>query len=296
MRRRLSFGLIAALLLSGGLHGSAQPLPPQGFLGRFVWRDDADRFGGFSAIEITDRGTAFVAVSDRGAFVRGRIQRRDGQITGITADKITRLQGEDGAPLPPARADSEGLAVAADGTIYVSFEGAARVSHYRVLDGPAQDLPDHPDFARQKPNAAFEAVAIGPDGAVYTLPERSGGLTRPFPVYRYRDGVWDTRLKVPRSNGFLPVAADIGPDRRLYLLERQFSGLAGFASRLRRFDLGPDALTAETILLETSTGLHDNLEGLSIWQDAGGLRATMISDDNFNLLQVTELVEYRLPD
>jgi hypothetical protein len=89
----------------------------------------------------------------------------------------------------------------------------------------------------------------------------------------------------------------VGPDGRFYVLERDFRGLAGFASRLRRFDFGDNALTNEVTLIETPTGLHDNLEGLSIWRDENGrLTATMIADNNFSFLLPNQIVEYRLPD
>jgi hypothetical protein len=35
---------------------------------------------------------------------------------------------------------------------------------------------------------------------------------------------------------------------------------------------------------------------VAIWADDQGLRATMISDDNFRFFQQTEIVDYRLPD
>lgn len=39
--------------------------------------------------------------------------------------------------------------------------------------------------------------------------------------------------------------------------------------------------------------MHDNLEGISVWQDPDGrIRLTMISDDNFMVFQRTEIVEY----
>ena len=76
------------------------------------------------------------------------------------------------------------------------------------------------------------------------------------------------------------------------LLERDFTGL-GFRSRLRR--VNPDGSGEET-LLTTSTGTHDNLEGLDVWADGEGLRATMISDDNRYFFQETQFVDYRLPD
>jgi len=104
------------------------------------------------------------------------------------------------------------------------------------------------------------------------------------------------RLALPRIGVFRPVAADFGPDGRFYLLERRFHGPGGFSSRLRRFDLGPKGFSSGQVLLQTKAGRHDNLEGLSIWRGPDGLRATMISDDNFLFMQVTEIVEYRLPD
>ena len=41
---------------------------------------------------------------------------------------------------------------------------------------------------------------------------------------------------------------------------------------------------------------HDNLEGLAVTRAATGqIRLTMISDDNFNPFQRSEIVEYLLP-
>ena len=50
------------------------------------------------------------------------------------------------------------------------------------------------------------------------------------------------------------------------------------------------------MLLESRPLQYDNLEGISVWQDAQGIRLTLISDDNFGLLQRTELVEYRVTE
>ena len=64
---------------------------------------------------------------------------------------------------------------------------------------------------------------------------------------------------------------------------------------MRSFALGEGGLTDERVEMESATGQHDNLEGLSVWRDgAGVIRLTMISDDNFSFFQTTEIVEYRL--
>ncbi len=91
------------------------------------------------------------------------------------------------------------------------------------------------------------------------------------------------------------AGADFGPDGRLYVLERDFSWMGGFASRIRRFTLGPDGFDAGETLLETGMGSTDNFEGISVWRDAdGGTRITLIADDNFFALQSTAIAEYRL--
>ena len=297
MQRRAFLALTAGVGLLAGLQGSASPVPPAGLLSDVVWTMDDPRFGGFSAIEVQPDGLGFVALSDKGAVARGRFTRDgEGRITKITGGPMIRLKGQGEDPLRPGRTDSEGLAIAPDGTTYVSFEGPARVLRYATLEGPAENLPSPPDFERMQRNSALEALAIGPDGTLYTLPERSGGEKQPFPVYRYRKGKWDKDLSIPRSGGYLAVAADIGPDGRFYLLERQFRGLAGFSTRLRRFDLGT-RLTGETTLLQTPVGLHANLEGMSVWRDRKGrLTATLIADDGFSFLFATRIIEYRLPD
>jgi hypothetical protein len=298
MRRRSSLTLIAGGLIAAAYGGSATPAP-QGLIGSFRWQMDDALFGGFSGIALAPDGLRFTALSDRGAYTTGRILRDGaGRITDVAATPLRRLRGAGPGPLAADRADSEGLAIARDGTVYISFEGrgAARVLRYASIDGPAENLPVPEAFKRMQLNSALESLAIAADGTLYTVPERSGGSEVPFPVWRYRHGAWDQPFAIPRRGTFLAVSADIGPDGRFYLLERDLRGIAGFASRLRRFRVTDKALLDETVLIETPAGLHDNLEGLSVWRGAGGLVATMISDDNFRFFQTTEIVEYRLPD
>ena len=180
--------------------------------------------------------------------------------------------------------------------LHISFEGQHVIRRYGRIDGPSEVLKMPREVLRLQNNSALEALAIDRDGALYTMPERSGRLDRPFPVWRRSpDGVWDARLEISRSEGFLIVGADFGPDGRLYVLERYFNGVSGFATRVRSFEVSADALLDEQVLLVTTTGTHDNLEGISVWRNAAGnIRVTMIADDNFRFFQKTEFVEYRL--
>ena len=263
------------------------------YIGTYQWHMDDARFGGFSAIEMTDDGAGFVAISDRGAMLTATVERTGDTINGISAGPVHRLRDMDGQPLSGKETDSEGLAIGPDGRLYVSFEG--EFDGVRIFDPTGTALSGRitdDRFLALQANSSLEALARGPDGALYAIPERSGRADAPFPVYRWRDGVWDQPFTVPRRGAFLMSGADIGPDGRLYLLERDFVGI-GFRSRVRRFDLDGGN---ETLLLQTAIGTHDNLEGISVWADARGLRMTLISDDNFRRFQRTEIVEYRIGD
>lgn len=289
---------IAALLLAGacgrdgsGGSGSAQ------FLAAHEWTGEADWFGGFSGLHVFPGGARALVLNDRAGLVEVYLSR-DGQ------DRIARaeprrhwgLHSSTGKALTGWIADSEGLAVDPGGALYVSFEGVHRVARFDAPDAPAQ-VQNAPQVFRGLPgNGSLEALAIDRRGRLYAIPESGRDSAGRIPVWRGTAGRWQVAFTLPARGRFLPVGADIGPDGRLYLLERSLTVL-GFRSRLRRWALTDAGAEAEETLLTTAAGTHDNLEGLSVWRDAGGaLRATMISDDNFLKIQRTELVEYRLQD
>lgn len=254
---------------------------------RFTWTNADDRFGGLPGLDMSDDGTSFTAIGDRGVFVTGQIIRdANGDISGITHTEVKPLLPPLGSKTP----DSEGIASGAEGNIYVSVEAKHRILAFDSIDGRPRALPRHQDFASMQSNSSLEALAIDAEGTLYTLPERSGRATRPFPVYRFKDGDWDIPFSIPRRGNFLITGADIGPDRRLYIQERHFTG-RGFQSRVRRFDMSGGL---EVTLIETPNGTHDNLEGISVWASSTGLRMTLVSDDNFRFFQQTELVEYAI--
>lgn len=276
-------------LLCWGQSGAAEAT----LVGRYTWEEAHKHFGGVSGIEVSADGLSLTAVSDRGLFLEADIARKDGAIDAVTLNEIRFIRNGDGTKMDPGYGDSEGIAIAQDGAIYVSFEGMARVPSFADTSANESTSPPHPDFGEMQFNASLEALAIDRNGHLYTLPERSGRAGWPFPVYRNRHDVWDIAFDIPRRGTFLPVGADIGPDDQFYLLERDYTGL-GFRSRVRRFDLDGNN---ETEILKTTSGTHDNLEGLSVWQDdTGAFRMLMIADDNYKFFQKTEIVEYRLTD
>lgn len=298
MRKRAYLALTAAALMGMGLGSSASAPPNSDLVSVYRWQEEGDHFGGFSGIEVAADGLGFAALSDRGRYLTGRFQRdASGAIIGVTTSDLQILHGKGQSPLGASRNDSEALRFGPDGSAYISFEGAARVLHYARLDGPAENLPTPKEFRAFHPNKALEAMAIDSAGTIYTMPEQAERLGGAFPVWRFRDGAWSVAFSLPPDQSFLPVDADFGPDGRLYILERQFRGLFGFASRVRALTLKDDRIIADDQVFTTPVGAYDNLEGLSVWRDAAGqIRLTMVSDDNFSYLQQTQIVEFRLPD
>lgn len=282
----LHFVVSATLLLVSGASGADVSL-----VGRYTLPAEGKTYGGLSAIHISDDGSHMIAVSDRGTITQGDIVRdQSGQIVDVIVDapvKITPFPHETRASL----LDSEGIAVAPDGTFYISFEGFTRVGKFTEVGAPEEVVPITPEFSGMQSNAALEALAIDSEGRLYALPERTGRYDRPFPVYRFDGTRWSQPFAIPRTESFLVVGADFGPDGLLYLLERDFSGI-GFLTRVRRVDF--DAATSETIL-QTGLGVHGNMEGISVWQNAAGETImTLIADDNFRGFLNNEIAEYRV--
>jgi hypothetical protein len=307
-----SRGRLSAACLLFFTASCAPQEPEANFVGR-IELPHSGGLNGLSGLEVSGDGTSLLAVSDQGWFVTGRIDRAGGIPVAFSAEgPPVRMRNDHGQKVPQNQEDAEGIAIAPDGQIFVSYEVFHRVRTWVDITAKATWMTDLIDVARLGSNTGFEAVAYGPDNAVYLFPEdlttEAGipvyrlempapiGTEAGRPIYRYRDARWTQPFSLPRRGAwFHPVGADFGPDGRLYLLERAFYPPIGFRSRIRRFDVGPEGVTHESVLLATPLGRHGNLEGLSVWRDgAGAIRLTMISDDNGLALQRNEIVEYRV--
>ena len=284
---------IALSLLGATWLLPAQAAPSLRLDASIVMQMDDARFGGFSSIEVAADGMSFMATSDRGTLLRGDIQRENGRLVGVENLRLTDIVDTKGVALTGYHVDAEGLAVSGAGEVFMSFEANHRVMEQRDADAVPVFVPKHPDFRTLINNAGLEALAIDDAGGLYAIPERSGALERPFPVYHFVDGVWDKEWSLPRSDDFLMSGADIFAGK-LYVLERKFESIWGFASRVRRFELGAE--TGETLLV-SEAGTFDNLEGIALWQPEGGApRVLLIADDNFIFLQKNQLVEMVLEE
>jgi hypothetical protein len=89
------------------------------------------------------------------------------------------------------------------------------------------------------------------------------------------------------------------PSGELLVLERKFSWLSGIGIRIRRIALDtlePGAVVDGPSIFEADLGNEvDNMEGIDAHVTGeGDTVLTMVSDDNFSMLQRTLLLQFRL--
>ena len=283
-----SLSLIAMLWPASG---SAEALEPVG-----IFEIETESIKGVSGLEVSDDGSSYIAVSDRGWWITGRFERRGGNIMRATLDRIEPIIGQDGFPVAARRvgdwSDAEGLAIAPDGTAWVSFERWAHVWRFDQVFGTAEWIKDHPTFYDHADNWQLEAAAIAPDGTVYVFSEKP--LIDGFPVYRLNEeNRWVIDGYLPEQDVFAIVGADFDADGVLYLLERKLVVGLWWQNRIRRVRLDG---TEDVILWTGERGEYENLEGISVWEGADGLRLTLVSDNNDDYNTPTQFVEFRLTE
>lgn len=273
------------------LCGSALAEPSLRANGTLRWELSAPWFGGWSGIEVGADGTEMTVISDRGRIVEASLQRTNGRLTGVNVLSAKRLSKASGGRLRQKASDAEGLAIIGDNMAYVSFEHRHRIMRVDLATGRTSGQIKLSFQNTMSDNSGVEAMAIGPDGTLYAITETAPSGGQPFPLYAYSDGQWRVSARIPQRGPFLPVGADIDSKGRLWLLERATTPV-GFRTRIHLFVIDPRAPREDT-LLTTIPARYDNLEGISVWEDARGqMHVSMISDDNFFRLQRTQIVEY----
>ncbi len=310
MRRELAaLAVLIAAPLAAVAGGGTQVLPaiidapPEArvaFAGGVELRSRVPGFGGFSAIEVSEDGARFVALSDTAQWLEGRLMRRDGRLVDVEIDRFAPLRGPDGGRAAPVERDSEGLAIPApdlSGERLVSFERDHRIGAFAGGDAPETEAWRLPDWRGYGTNNGFEGLAVRPDGAILALREADADETSQEAEWLFPDG-GSRPARMPREEGFIATGADFGPDGLLYVVDRGFGLFSGFETRLRRLRVEGDALTDEEELLRVDAAQGaDNAEGVAAWRDPDGrIRLTVVTDDNYNMIQRTLVLEFVVGD
>lgn len=270
-------------------------------------------FGGLSALRFVDgKGEQFVALSDKGDWFAGRLVYSGTSLAGMADVTSAPMRGGDGRRITSRGwFDSESLAF--DGQVaYVGLERVNRILRF--------------DFSKGGIVSRGEEIAVPP--GVETLPFNKGLETLVF-VARNRTGegakLAGTLIAIsergldadgnllgfliggPMPGGFTVRRGDkyeisdavLLPSGDLLLLERKFSLLEGVGIRIRRIPIAsvaPGALVDGPVIFEVDLGYEiDNMEGVDFHVTPDGETVlTMISDDNFSIIQRTLLLQFTL--
>ena len=337
--RRIITAVIASASLLAAIPGAAQLLPPPiaaplaieirseritafdvrdhsrrqfgllEFRGGLVLRSPYQNFGGLSAIRVAADGAHFIALSDKGAWFRGRLLYEGTRPSGIADAEMAPMLGSNGKPLA-ARGwyDTESIAVDGD-TLYVGIERVHQIVRFNygkeglLARGRPIELP--PALRSLPANRGLEALAFVPKGlplagTLIAISERAldeAGNIGAFLI----GGPTPGGFAVKRNSNYDITDAALLPGGDVLLLERRFGWDSGLGVRMRRIalaDIKPGALVDGPILFDADLGYEiDNMEGLSVHRSASGETVlTLVSDDNFSTVQRTLLLQFMLAE
>jgi hypothetical protein len=278
------------------------------FLGGLVLEADYDRFGAISGIRILDDDDGFLAITDRGHWLRGRLVLDGRRPVGIENLTIAPMLDANRSRLAAgASFDTEALALGDEGDVFVGIERVHRIVRYdfgkRNFSSLARNV-EVPRGMRNLPrNQGIEGLVFIPrsrplGGSLIAFSERGldkTGNIRAFLI----GGPTPGEFAVRRTDGFDITDAALIPGGDILILERYFSWLRGIGMRvrlLRLSEIAPGRIVDGPVLIEAGNSHQiDNMEGLAVHTNAAGeTTLTIVSDDNFSRLQRTLLLRFAL--
>jgi hypothetical protein len=277
------------------------------FRGGLSLTSNFEAFGGISAIQVEPDGSRFLAATDNGSWLRGRIVYDDGKPAGIADAEMAPILGADGKPLA-ARGwfDVESIAEI-DGMFYIGIERVEQIVRFNYrrdgLLARGEPLAQPPEFKTFSFNKSLECLAAPPKGSaladtLIVVTEHSLDGAGNHRSFLLKDGNVE-RFSVARSDDYDISDCTILPPGDLLLLERRYSPARGVAMRIRRVPLSlikPNALVDGKPLIEADLAYQiDNMEGIAVHRNAAGETIiTLVSDDNFSVIQRNLLLQFTL--
>ena len=264
-------------------------------------------FGGLSGLRLDAKGERFIAISDKGGWFTGRIVYKGREMTGLDDVEASPMLGPDGKPIT-SRGWFDTEALALDGSlVYVGLERVNQMLRFDFAKGFTRahgELIQLPLGVRKLPyNKGIEALVVVPKGlplagTLIAISER--GLDAQGNITAFLIGGKTLALfSVRRTENFDVSDAVLLPSGGLLLLERKFSWLGGIGIRIRRIALAsiaPGAVVDGPSIFEADLGHEiDNMEGIDAHVTPEGETVlTLVSDDNFSMIQRNLLLQFTL--
>ena len=262
-------------------------------------------FGGYSGMVLDPETGDLMLLSDRGQLLRMSVSLDEsGAVTGVGNGKLMSIHDERGRALVKRNRDTEALAIwpggylmtreALDDALLIQDDG----DHYAIVETIA-DLSGSKALSR---NGGYEAAAALGDGHALFISE--GTFDNGHGAVVHFDGekvITRGTYKPAEDFAVTDIYADLDGDR-LFAVERAFSPAIGPRTRLTVAPLSnlieadeTDTLVPAELGSLTMAEGTDNMEGLAFYKSSdGGDNLMIISDDNFNRVQRTVLITFRL--
>jgi hypothetical protein len=271
--------------------------PKQDKVGRLTYRGGLaltsanPRFGGLSALRLSEDGARVTFISDEGSWLTAHLVHDDrGRLAGLADAELGALHDLEGKPLQEKpEADAESLALMPDGSMVVGFERHHRLWRYAAPSGRPEGtptvVPPPPDLDHAPANGGIEALLAWEKGGLLALTEywivdeRIRGWTN-GPDH------WQA-LGYRFQGAFRPSDMALLPSGDVVVLERAYNAERGIVSgrlrRLRRKDVKGLATLKTKPLAELAPPLSvDNFEGIdAVRGKKGETLLYVVSDDNF---------------
>lgn len=272
-------------------------------------------FGGLSGLRFLDgKGEHFLAISDQGGWFTGTIRYAGREMTGLADVEAAPVLGADGRPITEKKLWYDTESLARDGNVvYVGLERVNQILRYDFARGGTRargEVISVPPALRKLPyNKGLEAMVVVPKGKDQNMPlagtliafserglDANGNL-----VAFLIGGPTPGQFSVRRTETYDISDAVLLPSGELLILERKFSWFTGVNIRIRSIPLksiAPGALVDGPALFAADLGHEiDNMEAIDAHVTADGETVlTLISDDNFSMLQRTLLLQFTLAE
>jgi hypothetical protein len=264
-------------------------------------------FGGLSGIRLDPKGERFISFSDKGSWFTGRIVYSGHEMTSLADVEAAPMLGPDGRPIT-ARGWFDSESIALDGSlVYIGLERVNQVLRFdfsKGFTGSRGEVVPMPPAVKKLPfNKGLEALVFVPRGmplagTLIAISER--GLDAKGNLIGFLvGGPTPGQFSVRRTDNFDVSDAVLLPSGDLLILERKFSWLGGLGIRIRRIalkSLMPGAVVEGPSIFNADLGQEiDNMEGIDAHVTAeGDTVLTMVSDDNFSMIQRTLLLQFTL--
>src|SRR3981189_3763878 len=264
-------------------------------------------FGGLSGLRLDAKGERFISISDKGSWFTGRIVYQGREMTGLDDVEASPMLGPDGKPIT-ARGWFDSESIALDGSfVYVGLERVNQLLRFNFAKGFTRsrgEVVPLPPAARKLPyNKGLEALVMVPKGqplagTLIAISER--GLDAEGNILGFLIGGRSPGpVSPPPREEFDVSDATLLPSGDLLVLERKFSLLGGVGIRIRRIALkavAPGAVVdGPAIFTADLSNEIDNMEGIdSHVTPEGDTVLTMVSDDNFSMIQRNLLLQFTL--